>query len=118
MDEQSAKYKLLKKQYDTLNEELKDVKNELECLRDEYSENTIIQSMNDMRDKYQDLLRTSIPKERYNELLVQKVKYIDHIKAIDIILNNISKFVEPSQYAVYIRIKLLHEIIEDILNPY
>jgi hypothetical protein len=118
MDERSAKYKMLKREYESLSQELKDVKNELESLREEYSENTVIQSMNDMRDKYQELLRTSVPKENYNELLMQKVKYVDHIKAIGILFNNFSKFVEPTQYTLSIRIKLLNEIISDILYPY
>lgn len=118
MEEHSSKYKLLKREYDSLLEELTDVKNELETLKVQYSENTIIQSMNDMRDRYQELVRTSVSKERYNDLLIQKNKSVDNIKAIQVILNNISKYVEPGQYILSVRLKLLCDIVDDMLSPY
>lgn len=41
---------------------------ELQQLKNEYSENTIIQSMNEMRDRYNQLLDSSVPDYKYQGL--------------------------------------------------
>ena len=112
----SNDYKLLKKEYEKVCQEIDELKSELKELQQEYCENTIIQSMNDMRDRYQELLQTTVSKERYNSLLNQRAKYIDHMKTIHILLNNVSKHIGSSQYNVNMRIKLIMEIIDDIVQ--
>ena len=116
MEQTSSNYRLLKKEYEKVCQQVDELKNELVVLQQEYCENTVIESMNDMRDRYQELLQTSVSKDRYNSLLSQKAKYVDHIKAIQILLNNVSKHIEPTQYTAHLRIKLIMEIIDDIVQ--
>lgn len=50
-----------KKEYDEL-------LREFESLQHDYSENTIVQSMNDMKDRYNALVRNTVPLQKYSRL--------------------------------------------------
>lgn len=69
-----AEYHKLFEKYEELNDRYHNLKDEHEKLKKEYSENMIIESMNDMKIKYEELMNTTIPIYRYEFL---EKKYAD-----------------------------------------
>lgn len=110
-----------------LKKEKYDLQKDLDDLKHEYSENTIIQSMNDMKERYEELMSTTVPLYKYNHI---KTKYNNIYKTMmgAIILNNhIKKTLEDidnrllyDRNATINKIKteliVINEIMEDILE--
>jgi predicted nuclease with TOPRIM domain len=56
----------LKQKYDELNKEYELLKSKYTNLENEFNENTIIQSMNDMKRKYEELMESTVSSYKYN----------------------------------------------------
>lgn len=115
----------LKKQYDEL-------LSEHDKLKKEYSENIIIESMQDMKQRYERLLQTTIPEHRYNILYEKYTKLIKYFTTTIVLLDHINKSVKEFDKYIYtienkrhltkilnevsITKSILEESIEDILH--
>jgi hypothetical protein len=85
-------------------------------LQEETSENTIIQSMNDMKIQYQEILRNTVSKEKYEDLLMEYERLYSTIHGIKILIQNVSKHVHSSDTVIYSRIKIIKEILNDTIK--
>lgn len=89
-------FAILEREYKALEKQYKSLDNEHRALQHEFSENTIIQSMNDMKEKYNHLLETTVPSYKY-ELLDERHTEL-HNKTLacsvllDYIISSIRKF--------------------------
>jgi hypothetical protein len=94
-------------------------------LKTEYQENTIIQSMNDMKTKYEELKKNTIPKYKYEDLMTKNNKMEKVLKGTDIILQHIQKTLDNIEnvnmldrktltYKIQIEIAIIQEIINDM----
>jgi len=96
--------------YDNLLKEYKNVCSELETLKTEYQENTIVQSMNDMKKIYHD--QKKVIDKLYNTI----DKIHDNNKAIKIMLNALShlkKLDNTNKYELKIKIEFIQEILNE-----
>lgn len=85
----------LKEQNEILSKEITILKEEIKSL----NENTVIQSMNDMKERYEELNRESVPIEEYEDLLSQIKTLSKLISTTDMINNlNLSKICNISYY--------------------
>lgn len=92
----------LQKELSILNEKYNCLEEEFIKLKTEYSENTIIQSMNEMKSRYDIMIKTTVPSYKY--------------KLLDEKYNNLVKnFVGCSVLIDYI-IKLLKKSERDLMN--
>jgi uncharacterized coiled-coil DUF342 family protein len=64
----NEQYKVLDQQYKVLNEEYKVLNEEYERLKEETSENTVIQSMNDMKEQYDRVVHNTVSLIRFKSL--------------------------------------------------
>lgn len=93
-------------------------------LQVKYSENTIIQSMNDMKEQYNQLLKETVPLHRYNHLtkkhdyLEKKCQAVGYL--LDHILRQLKKFEniipntsENDLFKVQFEVITTREIIEE-----
>jgi nucleotidyltransferase/DNA polymerase involved in DNA repair len=112
---------------DNLKQENEKLQNELDDLRHEYSENTIVQSMNDMKDRYEELVSTTVSLYKYENLKKKHTAVYRTVLGITILNNHIKKIVEEletrftyERYNMLTRIKsdiiTINEIIEDVLE--
>lgn len=62
------RYKLLLGEYTRLKEQYNNLNNEFEKLKHETSENTVIQSMNDMKTQYDRVMQNTVPLYRFKSL--------------------------------------------------
>lgn len=94
--------KELKRQFDSLNEEYNCLEQEFIKLKTEYSENIIIQSMNEMKTRYDIMIKTTVPSFKY--------------KLLDEKYNNLVKNLVGSCVLIDYVIKLLQKSERDIVN--
>jgi hypothetical protein len=111
----------LKKEYDTL-------VSEHETLKTDYSENIIIQSMNDMKIKYERLLQTSVPNHKYTLLYEKYIKMVKYITTSSVLLDRTSILVHQLDKYIYTNdtrqtinkieseINITRDILEDCLE--
>lgn len=102
-------YQILKDDYQILQEKYS------KLLKDT-SENTVLQSMNDMKVQYQELLRNTVSKDKYEDLLTEYYRMYSTINGLKILIQNVGKHVNTNNTMVYSRIKIIKEIIEDTLK--
>ncbi len=95
--------------YDKLLADYKKVCNELEILKQEYQENTIIQSMNDMKKIYND------QKKLIDKLYDVVDKMHDKNKAIRVMLLTLSRIKRTEDITKY-DFKIKMDFIQEILN--
>ena len=67
---------------------------EYERLQSEYKENVIIQSMNDMKSRYDRLLQTTVPNHKYNVLYEKYTKLVKYITTCSVLLDHMYKGVQ------------------------
>lgn len=91
-------------------------------LQQEYSENTIIQSMRDMKEQYQQLMESTVPIYRYT-FINDKYKHIQRVcDAVLVILMLTRKECltgenhEDLQHAVIRDISIVKDLLEDVLD--
>jgi hypothetical protein len=87
-------YQDLKVEYETLQSQLK-------ALQQEYSENTIIQSMNDMKDQYEELLRTTVSMYRFRSVEDKNNKLILNATACSIICNHLIRLLKQIETNIF-----------------
>jgi hypothetical protein len=80
----TLEYKKLREDYDKL---LKDYT----ALQHECTENTVLESMNDMRDRYNHMLQTTVSIHKYNDVEEQCNKLVEGTIAIKVLTEQISK---------------------------
>lgn len=83
-------------------EDVEELKQSYECLlmeytrlKEEYQENTIIQSMNDMKKRYDELLETTVSIYKYNRLKTRMEASNNRIIAAVILLERILELLKP-----------------------
>lgn len=99
-----------------LTEKYNDLLKENELLKNELKENTIVESMNDMKKQYEHLRNTTVPFEHYDHvknMLKQTIKLLNSIETI----NNLNKththdLVHHINDDENISIKIKHDIFE------
>jgi hypothetical protein len=91
----------LKEKYDELKIKYDELKEKHETLQNEYSENVIIQSMNEMKDRYERLVQSSIPNYKYNLLYERYTKIIKCFTACSVLLDYIYKQVKQVDRVVH-----------------
>lgn len=111
------------KDYHALQQELQILKDDYSLLyekhsklQQETSENTIIQSMNDMKLQYQEILRNTVSKEKYEDLLMEYERLYSTIHGVKILIQNVNKHVHSSNTAIYSRLKIIKEILNDTIQ--
>jgi tRNA G10 N-methylase Trm11 len=86
----------------TLKEQNEQLLKEVATLREQVkhlNENTIVQSMNDMKEQYEELKRESVPTEIYDEITFEKKKLIKLMNTIEMINNlNLRKLFDISHF--------------------
>lgn len=106
----------LQNDYSNLKQEYLDLHEKYTKLLNETSENTVLQSMNDMKVQYQELLKNMVSKDKYEDLLIEYQGLYSTIHGLKILIQNINKHVRTSDTVVYMRIKILKEIINDAIK--
>ena len=111
------------KEYLSIQSELLNLKDDYTCLYDKYSkllqetsENTVLQSMNDMKIQYQELLRNMVSKDKYEDLLIEYQKLYSTIHGLKILIQNVNKHVNTNDTVIYSRIKIIKEILNDTIK--
>lgn len=112
-------YQDLKVEYETLQAQFK-------ALEQEYSENTIIQSMNDMKEQYEELLRTTVSMYRFRSVEDKNNKLILNATACSIICNHLVRLLKEIEtnifdtssrdnlYKAQVQSSIIKEILDDI----
>jgi hypothetical protein len=96
-----AEYDTLSKQHATLQTEHATLQTQHAKLQTEFSENVIIQSMNEMKDRYERLVQSSVPNHKYNLLYERFTKIIKYFTACSVLLDYIYKQVKQFDRLVY-----------------
>lgn len=112
-------YMSLQEEHEQLRLEQEQLKLEHQKLLNEYSENTIIQSMNEMKTRFEDLERNTVSRSTYNTLVKKCQMLIKSMTAASVILDHLSKSVYNQNVAAYkleMEIKILKEIMEDTID--
>jgi len=78
-----------KEEYKKLEFEYTELVDKYTNLLSDYSENTIIQSMNDMKAKYEELIATTVPEYKYNQLLEKCIRLENDRRAGVVLLEHI-----------------------------
>jgi len=95
------------------------------ALKLEYSENTIIQSMNDMKEKYNELVKNTVPLYRYDALHERKQVVQNKLIATSVLIDYI--LLELRQYdnifmnegeVDVANLKMQLAVIKGMLKPY
>lgn len=111
-----------------MEDELKQVKNDYESLlirynnlHHEYSENTIIQSMAEMRDRYEDLIKTTVPIFKYQYLQSKAKKSEKSVACGIVIIEHVIKQItmlertnDVKLQKIQLELILLKDIFEDL----
>jgi phosphoribosyl-dephospho-CoA transferase len=86
----------------TLKEQNEQLLKEVVTLREQVkhlNENTIVQSMNDMKEQYEELKRESVPSEMYEEIKFEKKRLLKLMNTIEMINNlNLRKLFDISHF--------------------
>ena len=128
MEDNHAK---LQSEYAKLQSEHAKLQSEHAKLQNDYSENTIIQSMNEMKERYQRLLQTTVPNYKYKSLSEKYIVLIKKITGCCVLIDYIIKIfkqidlIRPNDTIQMSRIEmqlltikdLLEDSLEDCINP-
>lgn len=125
--ENSNELNNLKTEHEKLKEEFEQLKEEHEQLKYEYSENTIVESMNNMKVQYEELMQTTVPQYKYDRLYDKWQKLYKINNAISVIISHtirsLQKLTERFLYGGQNRLELekikfelcmVEEIAEDL----
>jgi hypothetical protein len=115
----------LEEKYNVLLDEHNKLVEEYEKLSHEFNENVIIQSMNDMRDKYNNMIKNTVPLYKY-QLISEKYKNL-HRTSIGcaVLIDHIIKLLRQSEtnrdyksiiLKSEIELITLKDILEDVLE--
>ena len=73
-----TQYENLMADYDILKRDYQNLQSEHGKLKTEFSENIIIQSMNEMKERYERLVQSSVPNHKYNLLYERYTKIVKY----------------------------------------
>lgn len=135
------KYEALKKQYDALEKKYAVLDNDVEKMRNEhillqkeydslqinYSENVIIQSMQEMKERYDKMVKSTVPVHKYDVLYEKYKKLVKNFSGCTIILEYVIKalkqlnrtlFTESKNilYKAELQLEMVKEILEDSIT--
>jgi hypothetical protein len=114
----------LKTKYEKLKKENDELEVKYKKLQNDYSENIIIQSMNDMKRRYDELVTNSVSKYKYESVVKRSNNYYKKICTTVVLLNHIMKRIklleqhtfdsgEIDLYRIDFEILTIIEILED-----
>ena len=121
-------YTTLKKSFDELKLNYDTLSKEHERLVSDYRENIIVQSMNDMKERYDRLLQTTVPNHKYNLLLEKYNKMVKYFTTCSVLTDHIYKMIKQTErltfsndikqnlYKIEMEINLTKDILEDSLD--
>lgn len=107
-------YEELQNEYTELKTNHEELQTQHEDLKTEYSENVIIQSMNDMKLRYERLIESTVPNYKYNMLLEKYNHLIKYFTAAAVLLDHINKNIKSIDKTFYTQDKLLKQIEMEI----
>ena len=123
------KYDNLQEKYDNLQEKYNNLFNDYNILSENYSENVIIQSMNDMKIKYDNVIKSSVSLYKYQILQEKFTRLIRGFSGCSVLIDHTIKVLKESKNSTFVDKKNLiskaelelitiKEILEDsiILN--
>lgn len=87
----------LKKELSTLNERYNCLEEEFMKLKKEYSENIIIQSMNEMKTRYDVMIKTTVPSYKYKLLDEKYNKIVKNCLGCSVLIDYIIKLIQKSE---------------------
>jgi sugar-specific transcriptional regulator TrmB len=90
-DKLKSSFDKLKSEYVKLQNEYVKLQSEHANLQNEYSENTIIQSMNEMKDRYTKLMQTTVPNFKYKLLSEKYISLVKRVSASCVFIDHILK---------------------------
>ncbi|NBP00274.1 MAG: hypothetical protein EBU90_09150 [Proteobacteria bacterium] len=123
MDDSTDKY-VDKSIYDTLLVKYNELTEKYQKLQHDYSENTIVESMNDMKRKYEQLVANTVPAYKYN-LINEKYERLSHtFIGSEILIDHIVKGLKRLEtvsamdrtnllYKIQLELLILKEILQD-----
>ena len=135
------KYEALKKQYDALEKQYATLDNDVEKMRNEheilqkeydslqtnYSENIIIQSMQEMKERYDKMLKSTVPIHKYDILYEKYKKLVKNFSGCTIILEYVIKTLKQLNrtlitesknilFKAELQLEMVKEILEDSIT--
>jgi len=87
----------LKIQLDKLEKEKNELDTKYKKLQHDYSENIIIQSMNDMKRRYEDMLVNTVSKYKYESAIKKINNYFKKICTTSVLLNHVMKRIKTME---------------------
>ena len=128
-DSLQTNFDTLQEKYDTLQEKYDNLFNDYNILSENYSENVIIQSMNDMKIKYDNVIKSSVSLYKYQILQEKFTRLIRGFSGCSVLIDHTIKVLKESKNSTFVDKKNLiskaelelitiKEILEDsiILN--
>ena len=116
----------LKQEYNCLEEEYKCLDETYNCLKKEYSENIIIESMNEMKKRYDTIVKTTVPSYKFTLLNNKYNKLVKNFTGCSVLIDHIIKLINKVENDIMNRKNILckaelelitiKEILEDSIN--
>lgn len=115
-----------RKLYQDLKVEYENMQQQYEVLEAEYRENTIVQSMNDMKEQYEELLKTTVSMYRFRSLEDKHNKIVLNANAGSIICNHVIRLLKEIEsnlfdttsrdnlYKAHVQVSIIKDILDDI----
>lgn len=125
-DELNNSYDELNSSYHEVKDSYEELKSSYNELNESYKENTIIQSMNDMKRKYDNLVLNSVPSYKYKLLTTKYEELLKVSTSADVIINHAVKLLKTLEnnssydsntvYKIELELIILKEIIDDVIE--
>ena len=135
------KYEALKKQYEALDNDVEKMRNEhillqkeydslqkeYDSLQTNYSENIIIQSMQEMKERYDKMVKSTVPIHKYDILYEKYKKLVKNFSGCTIILEYVIKTLKQLNRTLFtesknvlfkaeLQLEMIKEILEDSIT--
>lgn len=117
----------LQNKLSSLNEKYNCLEEEFVKLKKEYSENIIIQSMNEMKTRYDIMIKTTVPSYKYKLLDEKYNTFVKNFSGCSVLIDYIIKLLQKSERDLVNRKDILlkaelelitvKEILESSINP-
>lgn len=125
-EELKQEYNSLDERYNCLEEEYKCLDETYNCLKKEYSENIIIESMNEMKKRYDTIVKTTVPSYKFTLLNNKYNKLVKNFTGCSVLIDYIIKLINKVENDIMNRKNILckaelelitiKEILEDSIN--
>jgi len=94
-------YTSLQEEYSKLKTEYTTLKVEHTTLKTEYSENIIIESMNDMKQRYDRLMQSTVPKHKYTLIYDKYSRLIRYFSGCSVLIDHVLKTIKKLNRTLY-----------------